>query len=226
MTPEQMDAANAIVSESMIGETPEPQAQETPQEQMQEQPMANQPPMIDTNQPPALTPEMLREVINAEINPLREQLTAQNTPALTEEEAALMELKQRLGLDGIENENKALRDQLEQINQARQAERMANDVRSFKEGKPDNAEQIVMDELNRLAQTNPGLAAQFDNPEGWNYIYQAKAAASQPAHKPDPILNTGGGQPAPEQSAFDRMKKGESVSRVDLGMDILKSIQG
>lgn len=190
-------------------------------------------PAPDFSAPPQMTPDQLAAILQQQLAPIQQQVqglqAAQPQPQMTEEEAALAELADRLGIKGIQDENAKLKAQLEE-QQKLQEERVqkeandafTSDVEAFKEGKNENAVQIVEEALAELAKQSPQLAANFDNPTGWNMIYKSKLADAAPVAQPDPILGSSTPQGAPQgASAFDRAKKGEDVPAIDLGMEIL-----
>lgn len=210
------------------------------QEAEQAQPVIPQVPPTQEQVPPApvgMTKEeyqaLLESVMEQRLAPIEEKLK----PRTTEEEVdpQIEELKKRLGLEAYDEKIKAqeakiaeqeakLAEQarIEEIRAetAKQAQLQA-DITKFKEGKSENAESVVMDELNKIAQNDPQLAAQFDNPIGWNLIYQAKIGQAQPIATPDPIIPTGNQTTTPSESAFDKAKKGITVSTVELGKELL-----
>lgn len=195
----------------------------------QEAAVAQETPAVAPAIDPQMYQEMLNNALNERLNPLQEKINGiadANKPPMSEEEAALQELKERMGLTQIEEQNRMLKEKLEQYEQMQMQAQLKSEIDAFKAGKPENAEQIVMEELNRLAQTNPAMAAQFDNPTGWDYIYRAKMAEAAPKTQPDPIIGTGNSNAAPQKSAFERAAKGEEVSQIELGMDILNLVGG
>jgi len=172
---------------------------------------------------PQMSPEDYRAMMDEAVAPLREQLTQQNAQPPSEQEQALAELKEQLGLTGLEEQNAQLKAALDAQEQRQAQETMQNAVTTFKAGKIENAEQIVMDEINRIAQTDPQEAQRLQmTPMMWDYIYQAKIGAAQPQTAPDPIVGTGNSQTAPAKSAFDRAAAGEKVSQIDFGKELLE----
>lgn len=220
MNEEEAAIVNDILAE---GQVPEPVAPEpTPVEEpvMQEAPV----PEAQYTEPaaPQMTPEQYQAMMQEQLAPIQEQLNQQNTPEPTEEEMALQQLKEQLGLTSLEQQNTELKAALDAQKAQAARQEMQNHVDNFRNGKADNAEDIVMDELNRIAQTNPQLAREYqEQPEIWEYIYQAKVGAAQPQSQPDPIVGTGNSQTAPTKSAFDRAAQGEKVSQIDFGLDLL-----
>lgn len=215
---------------------------DNPQEEAQEHiPVEPQAPQVqEAPQPQGLTREeyeqMLNQAIGDKLAPIEEQLRPK--PQEEEQDAGLEELKKRLGLDAYDAKIKAQQELLDQQQAliAEQAKKEAMrdemakqsqiqaDVSKFKEGKSENAETIVMEELKRIGQNNPQLAAQFDNPVGWDLIYQAKVGQAVPTATPDPIIPTGNQTSTPSETAFERAKKGHEVSQIDLGKELLAMV--
>lgn len=156
----------------------------------------------------------------------------EEVPQLSEEELAMQELKTRLGLDKVEQENQMLRQQLEQVlkatderakqeaimqQQMQFQEQMRVEVNNFRKEFPDVKEETVMD----FIKLQPKEAQhQFDTPQGWRMIASILKSQAQPANVPDAMTTTQSSSAA-TVSASSRKKAGESVSDTDLAMELL-----
>jgi hypothetical protein len=107
-----------------------------------------------------------------------------------------------------------------------QQQKIQQDITTFKHGKTDNAEEIVLKKLNELQLKDPNLAVQFDNPYGWDLIYQSEIAKAKPTATPDPIIPQQGTVAPVKVSAFDRAKAGEKVTPIEFGIELLEMSRG
>ena len=101
--------------------------------------------------------------------------------------------------------------------QARQQEIFNKNSAEFKKDFPT----IKLEELGKFADENGFMPLLGENYDGWKAVAKAMINLAKVSGEPDPIV--GGNRGAGTVSAFDRMEKGESVSDVELGAEILKT---
>lgn len=157
----------------------------------------------------------LLEAQNSKIDKLSEEIRAgseketkgQNAPQVSPEEQALMQqVQEQMGIDQLKQQQEELMEQL--------AFERAWD--KFEREHPE----VTKEELGKWAEEND-FAQYLSEPRGWELIHKAMGVQAQPKEKPDQIIPQ-----TPEGagvSAFDRLKKGEEVSDIDLGLEILKA---
>jgi len=80
---------------------------------------------------------------------------------------------------------------------------------------------VTQDELAKWANDNK-LNTMLSSKEGWEAIYQAMQFQAKSKSTPDAITPTDKG--GIETSAFDRRAKGEKVSDIELGLDLINSL--
>lgn len=244
------DEALASLIDEIYGSS-EPQEENAevnlaPQEHQQEQPSvdaneSNEVPVVPVQTAPVDTN---KELIDR-LMQMQEQQQQQNqmliqelakakeeVPQLSEEEMAMQELKTRLGLDKVEQENQMLKQQLEQVlkatderakqeaiaqQQAQFQETMRTEVNNFKKDFPDVKEETIMDYIKLQPKE---VQHQFDTPQGWRMIASILKTQAQPVNVPDAITTTQSSSAA-TASASSRKRAGESVSDTDLAMELL-----
>ena len=81
---------------------------------------------------------------------------------------------------------------------------------------------IKPQELGKFAEANGALDFLGENYNGWKLVAMAMINKAAPQSEPDAIVGNGGGKN--EVSAFDRLKKGESVSDLEIGAELLKGL--
>lgn len=158
---------------------------------------------------------------------------------LNEEEQALAILAEKLGVSALKDENATLKQQLqtqseqqkqqEQFRQQMEAKaKFERDISTFSNGKPDNVVEMLGTKLNQIAaQYGEQYAAQFDNPVGWQILWDGMQQQAQPQNTPDPIIGTGNATSAVQtEDAFTKLGKGQEVSNLDLGNAILNMSGG
>ena len=139
-------------------------------------------------------------------------------PVMTPEQQAMLD---SMGLGDIGQ----IREQLAQFQaaqaaaaeQARQQEIFNKNSAEFKKDFPT----IKLEELGKFADENGFMPLLGENYDGWKAVAKTMISLAKVSGEPDPIV--GGNRGAGAVSAFDRMEKGESVSDVELGAEILKS---
>ena len=143
----------------------------------------------------------------------------QSTPAvMTPEQQAMLE---SMGLGDIGQ----IKEQLAQFQaaqaaaaeQARQQEIFNKKSAEFKKDFPT----IKLEELGKFADENGFMPLLGENYDGWKAVAKAMINLAKVSGEPDPIIGSNRG--AGGVSAFERVKKGESVSDIELGAEILKS---
>lgn len=143
----------------------------------------------------------------------------QSAPAvMTPEQQAMLE---SMGLGDIGQ----IKEQLAQFQaaqaaaaeQARQQEIFSKNSAEFKKDFPT----IKLEELGKFADENGFMPLLGENYDGWKAVAKAMIGLAKVSGEPDPIIGSNRG--AGGVSAFERVKKGENVSDIELGAEILKS---
>nr|DAN83820.1 MAG TPA: hypothetical protein [Caudoviricetes sp.] len=143
----------------------------------------------------------------------------QSAPAvMTPEQQAMLE---SMGLGDIGQ----IKEQLAQFQaaqaaaaeQARQQEIFNKNSAEFKKDFPT----IKLEELGKFADENGFMPLLGENYDGWKAVAKAMINLAKVSGEPDPIIGSNRG--AGGVNAFERVKKGESVSDIELGAEILKS---
>lgn len=143
----------------------------------------------------------------------------QSAPAvMTPEQQAMLE---SMGLGDIGQ----IKEQLAQFQaaqaaaaeQARQQEIFNKNSAEFKKDFPT----IKLEELGKFADENGFMPLLGENYDGWKAVAKAMITIAKVSGEPDPIIGSNRG--AGGVSAFERVKKGENVSDIELGAEILKS---
>lgn len=217
MTPNEEQATIALMdalsqSESEPQEAPKEEAkepqQETPSVEAKE-PVNNDLPDIK---------KMLEEH-NQKLSAIQEQVNQKNQPQMSDEEKAqanekaqaIAQLQNDLGI-------KAMQEQLQAKQEEEQRRAQFNsEVATFNKMHPD----VNVDDIAQWAKDNNAEMFLGGGAKGWNIIYQAMQAQAKPTKAPDPI--TPSSSVSAEVSAFDRIKKGESPSMVDIGDALLNA---
>ena len=101
--------------------------------------------------------------------------------------------------------------------QARQQEIFSKNSAEFKKDFPT----IKLEELGKFADENGFMPLLGENYDGWKAVAKAMIGLAKVSGEPDPIIGSNRG--AGGVSAFERVKKGENVSDIELGAEILKS---
>ena len=152
--------------------------------------------------------------------PKNEEATPkQSAPAvMTPEQQAMLE---SMGLGDIGQ----IKEQLVQFQaaqaaaaeQARQQEIFNKNSAEFKKDFPT----IKLEELGKFADENGFMPLLGENYDGWKAVAKTMISLAKVSGEPDPIIGSNRG--AGGVSAFERVKKGENVSDIELGAEILKS---
>lgn len=101
--------------------------------------------------------------------------------------------------------------------QARQQEIFNKNSAEFKKDFPT----IKLEELGKFADENGFMPLLGENYNGWKAVAKAMINLAKVSGEPDPIIGSNRG--AGGVNAFERVKKGENVSDIELGAEILKS---
>ena len=204
----EQEALNELASMVNGDEQVEPktnEAAEQPIEQPAEEPKKEEPSIEAIKQ--ALT-----EVMAAKEQP---QESAQ--PQLDPEKQALLE---SLGLGNLSE----LKAQMEQISQAQaaqveEARRQAVFDKNLAEFKKDYPT-IAPDDLAQFAKAHGISDLLGENYVGWKAVAMGMINVAKSKEKPDEIIS--GSNASSALSAFDKAKKGENVSDVEYGAELLK----
>lgn len=101
--------------------------------------------------------------------------------------------------------------------QARQQEVFNKNSAEFKKDFPT----IKLEELGKFADENGFMPLLGENYDGWKAVAKAMINLAKVSGEPDAIIGSNRG--AGGVNAFERVKKGENVSDIELGAEILKS---
>lgn len=147
----------------------------------------------------------------------KEQSAQETKPQLEPEKQALLD---SLGLGNLD----ALKAQMDQITQAQaaqaeEARRQAVFDKNLAEFKKDYPT-IRPDDLAEFAKAHGMSDLLGENYVGWKAVAMGMINVAKSKEKPDEILS--GSNASSELSAFDRAKKGENVSDVEYGAELLK----
>lgn len=187
------------------------EGQDTPSE---EPTQANEPQEVaqETNEAPVT--EAPKETPKSEEATPKESAPA----AMTPEQQAMLE---SMGLGDLGQ----IKEQLAQFQaaqaaaaeQARQQEIFNKNSAEFKKDFPT----IKLEELGKFADENGFMPLLGENYDGWKAVAKAMINLAKVSGEPDPIIGSNRG--AGGVNAFERVKKGENVSDIELGAEILKS---
>ena len=255
---EEEDAALESLLNDIYGDNPQTEEQgenlaptEHIQEEVQEHPQEQ--PQVDTQEvqraeqveaAPTVPVDTNKELIE-KLMQMQEQTAQQNqmlmqelqkkdevVQQLSEEDIAMQELKSRLGLDKVEQENQLLKQQLEQVmkanetrqqqeqmreQQAQYQEQLRMEVSNFKKEFPDVQEDVIIDYIKMQPKD---VQHQFDTPQGWRMIATILKAQAKPVNVPDAITTTQSSSMT-TSTASSRKKAGENVSDTDIAMELL-----
>lgn len=187
--------------------------------------VAEQPAEEAKTEPATVSDEPKKEELNidaikqalTEALAAKEQSTQGTKPQLEPEKQALLD---SLGLGNLD----ALKAQMDQITQAQaaqaeEARRQAVFDKNLAEFKKDYPT-IRPDDLAQFAKAHGMSDLLGENYVGWKAVAMGMINVAKSKEKPDEILS--GSNASSELSAFDRAKKGENVSDVEYGAELLK----
>jgi HIT family protein len=212
----EQEALNELVGIVNGDEQVEPQTSEATQE-IQEQPKEQVAEQVAAQEPKKeeLNIEAIRQAM-AEALAAKEQ-PKEAQPQLDPEKQALLD---SLGLGNL-SELKAQMDQIAQAQaaQAEEARRQAVFDKNLAEFKKDYPT-IRPDDLAQFAKTHGISELLGENYAGWKAVAMGMISVAKSKEKPDEILS--GSNASSALSAFDKAKKGENVSDVEYGAELLK----
>ena len=129
------------------------------------------------------------------------------------------QMLEQLGLSQMQAQiNEIAAKQAEAQEQARRQAVFNQNITQFEKEFPT----IKPEELGKFAEANGALDFLGENYNGWKLVAMAMINKAAPQSEPDAIVGNGGGKN--EVSAFDRLKKGESVSDLEIGAELLKGL--
>ena len=212
----EQEALDSLMQDLIAGdtqETQEPQAVEN-KEPMQE------PKAVEAQEPKSDLPDIkamlenqskMIEELKSKVETKGDKAQPEVTPEQLAQQEMIRKAQEELGITQLLQKQQ----QMEQ-EQQRAAQFKAEEAK-FKQTHPDvNLEELAQWANGNGFQTVLGLGAQ-----GWDLIARAMAAQSKPVAKPDPIIPST--SQSAEPSAFDRMKKGENVTAIEAGEDLLRT---
>lgn len=192
-------------------------AQEAPSElteQEQTQVASAQTPNIDIN--------ALAQAISAAMAQGKTEQPQQEQGEQSNISPEQLELLSQMGLSSIAGMqaqlNEIMAKQAQAQEQARQQQVFNQNSTAFEKEFPT----IKLEELGKFAQANNAMQFLGEDYNGWRLVAKAMLNTATPKKEPDAIVGTGGGRN--ELSAFDRLKKGENVSDLDIGAELLKGV--
>lgn len=211
----EQEALNELVGIVNGNEQAEPETNEVVEQPVEEA----------KTEPVAVPDEPKKEELNIDAikQALTEALAAKEQPQepaqpqLAPEKQALLD---SLGLGNLD----ALKAQMDQITQAQaaqaeEARRQAVFDKNLAEFKKDYPT-IRPDDLAEFAKAHGMSDLLGENYVGWKAVAMGMINVAKSKEKPDEILS--GSNASSELSAFDRAKKGENVSDVEYGAELLK----
>jgi HIT family protein len=204
----EQEALNELASMVNGDEQVEPktnEAAEQPVEQSVEEPKKEE-----------LSIEAIKQALS-EAMAAKEQSQEPTQPQLDPEKQALLE---SLGLGNLSE----LKAQMEQISQAQaaqaeEARRQAVFDKNLAEFKKDYPT-IRPDDLAQFAKTHGISELLGENYAGWKAVAMGMISVAKSKDRPDEIIS--GSNASSALSAFDKAKKGENVSDVEYGAELLK----
>ncbi len=174
-------------------ETQAPEVNPEATQQMETQPQPQ--PKIPQTEDPFVAPNLQPEV---------NQQMQQPQPNMQANPQEIELAKKLLGLDAVEQQAKQA---LEELNRIKQ-ERVKQEVLSKY---PDVTEDIVNQEIQKLAKINPQLAeAVKTDPEAFEVVVKSALASITPNNKPDRITETGGSGNNVTDDLESKVKKGQA----------------
>ena len=148
--------------------------------------------------------------------------TRTDTPQANEGEQRQAALLEQLGLGNLAQMqgqlNELMAGQAKAQEQARAQAVFNQNSASFEKEFPT----IKLEELGKFAEANGFMQFLGEDYNGWKLVAKAMLNVATPKQEPDAITGNGGG--GNEISAFERLKKGEDVSDIELGAELLKGV--
>ncbi len=152
---------------------------------------------------------------------IQEQLSNPPQPQapLSDEEQAIKELKEKLGI--VDNSSE-LAGQISHLQKQIEAQQLQADVSSFRAERPDADEKSIMEYISKMT---PQMQQAMDNPQGWRLVDDLLKAQTQPQVNQDQIIPSQT-MPGSESNAIQELQKGNKPSRVSIGDAILRAASG
>ena len=196
--------SDLIGSEAQPEPTPEPVPEVVPQ--AKEEPKSELPDIKAMLENQSKMIEELKTKVES-----KPQEKSELTPEQMAEQEMIRRAQEQLGI------TKLLEQQQKQEAELQRAMQYQAEEKNFKQLHPE----VDLEELASWAQGNGyekvlGLGA-----VGWSVIAKAMEAQAKPIAKPDPI--TPATSQGAESSAFDRLQKGEKVTPIEAGEDLLRT---
>lgn len=211
----EQEALNELVGIVNGNEQAEPETNEVAEQPAEE---AKTEPATVSDEPKKeeLNIDAIKQALTEELA-AKEQSTQGAKPQLEPEKQALLD---SLGLGNLD----ALKAQMDQITQAQaaqaeEARRQAVFDKNLAEFKKDYPT-IRPDDLAEFAKAHGMSDLLGENYVGWKAVAMGMINVAKSKEKPDEILS--GSNASSELSAFDRAKKGENVSDVEYGAELLR----
>ena len=210
----EQEALNELASMVNGDEQVEPETNEVAQEAQEQE--AQQAVAAEEPKKEELSIEAIKQALS-EAMAAKEQSQEPTQPQLDPEKQALLE---SLGLGNLSE----LKAQMEQISQAQaaqveEARRQAVFDKNLAEFKKDYPT-IRPDDLAQFAKAHGMSDLLGENYVGWKAVAMGMINVAKSNEKPDEIIS--GSNASSALSAFDKAKKGENVSDVEYGAELLK----
>ena len=202
----EQEALDSLMNDLLQSE--EPQAQPTVQAQPTPEPVAEKSELPDIKAMIEKQSKMIEDLkAKVEAPPKGEEQPL--TPEQMAEQEMIRKAQEQLGITQL------LQKQQQQEAEMQRAKQFQAEEAKFKQTHPE----VNLDEMAKWAEGNGFATVLGLGAEGWRLIATAMNAQAKPVAKPDPItpVTSQGAEP----SAFDRLKKGESVNPIDIGQDLL-----
>lgn len=217
MTQNEEQATQALMNALLQGE-PQEEPKVEAQEPVQEAPKVEAKEPVSNDLPDI---KKMLEDHNQKLTAIQEQVNQKNQPQtqMSDEEKAQADAKAQ-AIAQLQNDLgiKEMQEQLQAKKQEEQRKAQFDaEVATFNKMHPD----VNVDDIAKWAKDNNAEMFLGGGANGWNIIYKAMQAQAQPVKSPDPI--TPSSSVSAEVSAFDRIKKGEKPSMVDIGDAILNA---
>jgi HIT family protein len=210
----EQEALNELASMVNGDEQVEPETNEVAQEAQEQE--AQQAVAAEEPKKEELNIEAIKQALT-EVMAAKEQPQESAQPQLDPEKQALLE---SLGLGNLSE----LKAQMEQISQAQaaqveEARRQAVFDKNLAEFKKDYPT-IAPDDLAQFAKAHGISELLGENYVGWKAVAMGMINVAKSKDRPDEIIS--GSNASSALSAFDKAKKGENVSDVEYGAELLK----
>lgn len=204
------EALDSLMQDLMTGATqPDPQAAEptaTPAPTPAQEPKSELPDIKAMLENQSKMIEELKSKVETKNEP---QVNV--TPEMLAEQETIRKAQEQLGITQL------LQKQQQIEEEQKRAEQFRVEENKFKQAHPEvNLEELAQWANGNGFQTVLGLGSQ-----GWDLIARAMVAQAKPISKPDPIIPSTSQSAEPD--AFERIKKGETVSAIEAGEDLLRT---